>query len=248
MLILTGCHGKMINTMGKELYLLPVNIAVNESSPDIRWVSPGLLERIRIIFAENFRSARRFFRYSGYNGSLDIQHWIDIGNGISTEEMLNILQMISDDAPAAIISEAGIPGIADPGADVVALCHELGIRVIPLPGPSSVFLALAASGLNGQAFTFHGYLPIHDRDRERQLRIIESAALQSNYTQIFMETPYRNLQLYKSILKVCRDDTSLCIAADITGPDELIRTQTIQSWRKSSLNINKIPAIFLLNR
>lgn len=234
--------------MGKELYLLPVNIAVNESKPEIRWVSPELLDRIRIIFAENFRSARRYFRYSGYNGSLDSQHWIDIGNGISTEELLHGLQMISDDMPAAILSEAGLPGIADPGANVVALAHELGIRVIPLPGPSSIFLALAASGLNGQAFTFHGYLPIHDRDRERQLRIIESAALQSNYTQIFMETPYRNIQIFKSILKVCKDDTSLCIAADITGAHEIIRTQSIKAWRRSSVNINKIPAIFLLNR
>jgi 16S rRNA (cytidine1402-2'-O)-methyltransferase len=231
--------------MKKTLYLIPAYISKDynlTAYPD------DLIERLGVVFAEDVRTARRYFRSTGYQGSLDKQHWVTMQSDTPLDEILDSLNRISDEHPGGVISEAGIPGVADPGAEVVAMAHELGIRVIPLPGASSIFLALAASGLNGQAFTFHGYLPIQEKEREKQLRMIENIAGQSNYTQIFMETPYRNMQLLKSILKVCRDDTRLCIAADITGNHEMIMTRTVAAWRKTNIHVHKIPAIFLLNR
>jgi 16S rRNA (cytidine1402-2'-O)-methyltransferase len=231
--------------MKKSLYLIPANI-----SQDYKLTAypNALIERLRVVFAEDARTARRYFRATGYLGSLDNQHWVNMQRDTPLDDILEALHMITPENPGGVISEAGIPGVADPGAEVVAMAHELGIRVIPLPGASSIFMALSASGLNGQAFTFHGYLPIQDKEREKQLRLIEGIASQSNYTQIFMETPYRNMQLLKSILKVCRDDTRLCIAADITGNKEMICTQRVANWRNSKHDFHKIPAIFLLNR
>ncbi len=234
--------------MEKHLYLIPVNISSDEEGQSTLFARPELIEKLKVIFAEDIRTARRYFRKAGYTGDLDNQHWITLQQDTPTENILEALHLVTPDAPAGIISEAGIPGIADPGEEVVSLAHELNIRVIPLPGPSSIFLALAASGLNGQYFTFHGYLPIHEKERERQLRLIENVALQTQYTQVFMETPYRNMQLFRSILKVCRNDSRLCIAADITGKKEIIKTMTVQSWRNQPVNLHKIPAIFLLNR
>lgn len=234
--------------MAKLLYLIPVHISQSETLAGNLWVNPELLGQLKTIFAEDLRSARRYFRLAGFSGDLNTQNWIEIRNQMPPEIILNALYGIEDQGIAGILSEAGMPGVADPGGEVVSIAHQLGIRVIPLPGPSSIFLALAASGLNGQSFTFHGYLPIQPKDREKQLRQIEMVAMQSNYTQIFMETPYRNMQMLESILKVCRPDMRLCVAADITGSSELIRTFTIQDWRSKKINLHKIPAIFLLNQ
>jgi 16S rRNA (cytidine1402-2'-O)-methyltransferase len=234
--------------MGKLLYLIPVHISQSETPALHPWVNPELLGELKTIFAEDLRSARRYFRLAGFTGDLNQPHWIEIRNQMPPEIILEALVGLEDQGIAGILSEAGIPGVADPGGEVVSIAHQLGIRVIPLPGPSSIFLALAASGMNGQSFTFHGYLPIQAKDREKQLRQIEMVAMQSNYTQIFMETPYRNMQMMESILKVCRPDTRLCVAADITGASEKIRTHTIQDWRSRKINLHKIPAIFLLNQ
>ncbi len=234
--------------MTKQLYLIPVDISAETTGFTGRYVSPEILGKLQIIFVEDIRSARRFFRTAGYTGDLNNQDWVVIDRDLTTEKLLEKLDHIEEGKPAAIISEAGIPGIADPGSDIVAIAHEVGIRVIPIPGPSSIFLALASSGLNGQSFTFHGYLPVHENERNRQLKKIEQVAMQTSYTQIFMETPYRNMQLFKSILKVCNDNMRLCIAADITGYQEFIRTMSIAEWRSFQLNIHKIPAVFLLNQ
>ncbi|MFO7723005.1 MAG: SAM-dependent methyltransferase [Bacteroidales bacterium] len=230
--------------MNKTLYLIPAGI-----SQDYKLTAypAELIGRLRVVFAEDIRTARRYFRSTGYEGSLDQQHWVTMQSDTPLDEIMMALNKITPENPGGVISEAGIPGVADPGAEVAAMAHELGIKVVPLPGASSIFMALAASGLNGQEFTFHGYLPIPEKEREKQLRMIENLARQSNYTQIFMETPYRNMQLLKSILKVCRDDTRLCIAADITGQKELILTQRISAWKSSRDNFHKLPAIFLLN-
>jgi len=234
--------------MEKQLYLIPVGIAPPSETPLYTGVSPTLLARLQIIFAENIRTARRSLRQAGYTGGLDHQHWIELSSETPLETLLEAVGMIGPEAPGGILSEAGMPGVADPGAAVVALAHQYGIRVIPVPGPSSIILALAASGLDGQRFSFHGYLPVQQKEREKHLKHLEKTILQTGYTQIFMETPYRNRQMLDSILKACMSDLMLCVAADITGERELIKTQPLSAWKSSRINIHKIPALFLMNR
>jgi 16S rRNA (cytidine1402-2'-O)-methyltransferase len=145
-----------------------------------------------------------------------------------------------------IMSEAGCPGIADPGALAVEFAHKHGVRVIPYVGPSSIFLALMASGFSGQSFAFNGYLPIDKKEKQQQIKKLEDLLYQTGQTQIFMETPYRNNAMFADILKTARPQTSLCIAKDINGDNEFIRTKTIVEWKKESLDLHKIPCIFLI--
>ncbi len=159
-----------------------------------------------------------------------------------------MLAVLLDGHSMGILSEAGVPAVADPGAGLVSLAHRHGIRVIPLVGPSSILLALMASGMNGQAFHFHGYLPIKSPQRSSRIRQIEREALEKGETQIFMETPYRNMSLLDDLLKNCREDTLLCVAADISLEAEFIRTKTIKEWRNNRPALNKRPAVFLLNK
>jgi 16S rRNA (cytidine1402-2'-O)-methyltransferase len=147
-----------------------------------------------------------------------------------------------------LMSEAGCPGVADPGAEIVAEAHKRGIKVVPLVGPSSVLLALMASGFNGQSFIFHGYLPIDKVERGKKIRELEQAALRNKQTQLFIETPFRNNHLFEDILKNTQLQTSLCVACNITGEDEYIRTMSIGQWRKERIDLHKKPAIFLLYR
>lgn len=149
---------------------------------------------------------------------------------------------------AAILSEAGVPGVADPGAVVVRIAHEKGIRVVPLTGPSSILLGLMASGLNGQNFCFHGYLPVKRPERIRKIREIEQSALRSGETQLFIEAPYRNDALLHDILETCQSATRLCIAADITQESEFISTKTAEAWKKKKPALHKRPVLFLLGK
>lgn len=144
------------------------------------------------------------------------------------------------------MSEAGCPGIADPGADIVARAHQLGIKVRPLVGPNSMILALMASGFNGQTFAFHGYLPIDKAARAKKIKELEQVAQKAKQTQLFMETPFRNNQLLEEVLKVCSPKTRLCIACNITDPDEWISSDSIENWKKKKVDLHKKPAIFLL--
>lgn len=146
-----------------------------------------------------------------------------------------------------IMSEAGCPGIADPGNLAVSFAHQNGIEVIPLVGPSSIFIALMASGLNGQSFSFHGYLPIDKERRPQAIKSLEKDASNKKQTQIFMEAPFRNNQMLEDILRVCKPYTKLCVAKDVTGASENIRTQTISDWRKSKIELHKVPTIFLIS-
>ncbi|OKS89293.1 hypothetical protein RG47T_4777 [Mucilaginibacter polytrichastri] len=147
---------------------------------------------------------------------------------------------------AGLMSEAGCPGVADPGADVVAEAHRRGIKVVPLVGPSSILLAIMASGFNGQSFTFHGYLPIDKADRSRRIKELEGFTERLKQTQLFIETPFRNNALLEEILKTCKPTTRLCIACNLTANDELVKTQTIAAWKKTPPDLHKKPTIFLL--
>jgi len=205
-----------------------------------------LLPKIHFYAVENLRSARRFLKKVDRTIDIDQCTFFEMQKEIVIQEQLDFLTHASAGNDVAIISEAGMPAIADPGEEMVALAHELRLEVVPLIGANSMMLALAASGLNGEQFTFHGYLPIDKKERAKALKQIESDSLRSGYTQIFMETPYRNNQMLETILQNCKGDSRLCIAANLTLESEKILSFTIATWKKHKVDLHKQPAVFLL--
>jgi 16S rRNA (cytidine1402-2'-O)-methyltransferase len=211
-------------------------------------IPAGVLARSRRLthfIAENDRTARRYLKSIGTEVPLDDLQFFILNKHTAPEELAGFLKPLKSGIDMGLISEAGLPAIADPGAAVVALCHSEKIQVVPSSGPSSIILALIASGFNGQQFTFHGYLPIERKDRTHKLKIIERDARQSN-TQIFMETPFRNDKLFENILEACSADTSLCIATDITLPTQQIHNTKITDWKKNPPKLHKRPCVFLI--
>jgi 16S rRNA (cytidine1402-2'-O)-methyltransferase len=177
---------------------------------------PEVVKSLDYFIVENLRNARRFMIKCGYDKPIDSAVFYELNQHTSAEEIPGFLGLCKDGRDCGMISEAGIPGIADPGAEVAAIAHRAGIQVIPLSGPSSIFMALMASGLNGQHFTFHGYLPASGPERARKLRELESIAQKTGQSQVFMETPYRNEAILSEIIKTCNGSTMLCIACDIS--------------------------------
>jgi len=198
-----------------------------------------------VFFVENERSARRFLKKIWKEMDIDRYPWFVIHKAEETLRQ-EFIQQIKKGKQIAIISEAGCPGIADPGQILVAAAQEAGARIKPLVGPSSILLALMASGMNGQHFQFHGYLPIDGADRMRRIKELESLSRREGSAQLFIETPYRNLSMMDSLLKTCSGTTRLCIAVNLTGKGESIQTRTIDAWRHDFPDINKQPAIFIL--
>ncbi len=204
------------------------------------------IEEIRFFIVENERSARRFLRSVGYKKNFDEGHLYAFARDEDFIAPPLLLPHLSEGNDVGVISEAGCPGIADPGAGAVLWAHQHGVRVIPLVGPSSLFLALMASGLNGQQFAFHGYLPVHAADRKSRLKQLEEESLRRNQTQLFMETPYRNMSLLKDLLATCRPNDLLCIASDITLPSEKILTMNVGHWKNQPIDLRNKPTVFLL--
>ena len=203
------------------------------------------VKTVDVFFVENERSARRFLKKLWKEMEIDSYSWFVIHKS-EDEVKQEFLKQITEGKQIAILSEAGCPGIADPGQLLVAVAQEAGAVVKPLVGPSSILLALMASGMNGQHFQFHGYLPIEVAERGKRVKEIESISRREGSAQIFIETPYRNLSLVDAILKTCNNSTRLCIAAGLTGKSESVQTKTIDAWRKAIPEINKLPAIFIL--
>lgn len=207
-----------------------------------------LLQAVReteVFFVENERSARRFLKKLWKEIDIDRYPWFVIHKAEDIV-MKEFLQQLKQGKNIGILSEAGCPGIADPGQVLVAAAQEAGARIRPLVGPSSILLALMASGMNGQNFQFHGYLPVETVERNRRIKELEQLSRKERSAQIFIETPYRNQTLVESLLKTCAGSTRLCIAVNLTGSKESIQTKTIETWRKSVPEINKRPAIFIL--
>jgi 16S rRNA (cytidine1402-2'-O)-methyltransferase len=231
-------------TIRATVYLIPTFL--DEEGMDA--LPAYLLEAIKaaeVFFVENERSARRFLKKLWKEIDIDRYSWYIIhkSEDAAKEEFL---WHIKQGKQIAILSEAGCPGIADPGQILVAAAQDAGAIVKPLVGPSSILLALMASGMNGQQFRFHGYLPIDTTERSRRLKELESDSRKEGSSQIFIETPYRNLSLIESVLKICNNSTRLCIAVNLTGKSESVQTKTIASWRSAIPEINKQPAIFIL--
>jgi 16S rRNA (cytidine1402-2'-O)-methyltransferase len=227
-----------------DLYLIPCSLA-EEADHVIPAYVMEAVRRCTILFVENERTARRFLKRMDKQIEIDAFEWYPIGK---QEHMLKSQfdRAVETNQTMGILSEAGCPGIADPGQQLVAWAQSAGCVVKPLVGPSSLLLALMASGMNGQAFSFHGYLPVDHEARNRKIRELESGSRKTQSTCIFIETPYRNQPLFESIIQQCADTTRLCIAMDITGKEEWIKTKPIQAWKTQKPDWKKIPAIFLL--
>jgi len=231
-----------------NLYLIPTTLGDQK----IEYVLPGnnslIVKNIRYFIVEDIRTARRYLKKVDPNINIDEIHFSELNEHTHKNELEELLSPLKHGNDVGIISEAGCPGIADPGADIVSLAHERKIRVIPLVGPSSVLLSLMASGMNGQNFAFIGYLPVKKSERIKSIRDIEQRSAIEKQTQIFIETPYRNTILLEELVNTLNDQTKLCIAVDLTLESESICTQTIASWKKKLPAINKRPAIFLIHK
>jgi 16S rRNA (cytidine1402-2'-O)-methyltransferase len=201
---------------------------------------------IRHFIVEDVRTARRFLKQVDRSIDIDQLTFYTLNKHTKHDEISGMLKPLEEGNPMGVISEAGCPAVADPGADVVAIAQRKGLKVVPLVGPSSIILAVMGSGFNGQSFAFNGYLPIEPDERIKTLKRLEQRAYTENQTQLFIETPYRNAKMMADILKACRPQTHLCIAAGLTTQDEYIRTRTVKDWGGKLPNLEKIPCIFLL--
>ncbi len=232
-----------MNSTGK-LYLIPCPLS-EAALHTIPVSTREIARQLKYFFVENERSARRYLKALDRSIVIDELHF-HLMNEHHPPDITAAKTLLAAGENIGIISEAGCPAVADPGNVVVAAAQEAGARVIPLTGPNSILLALMASGMNGQNFQFTGYLPVKPPGRGEMIKELEAISRQRNQTQAFIETPYRNNQLLRDILAHCKDQTLLCIAADITGPAEFIRTRTIREWKKELPDLHKRPTIFLL--
>ena len=230
--------------MASQVYLIPTFLDEHALQVLPAYILEAV-EKCNVFFVENERSARRYLKQLKKEIVIDDFEWFTIGKA-EGEVLHTFRDKIKADNVIGIISEAGCPGVADPGQLLIAAAQELNATVIPLVGPSSVLLALMASGMNGQQFAFAGYLPIDNLQRAKAIRDLEAESKKKDCTQIFIETPYRNNQMLETLLKTCQPATRLCIAVNITGPDEWIKTKTVQQWQQQNADLHKKPAIFLL--
>jgi len=228
------------------LFLIPAPIGGGEIESVIPKGTLDILRSLRFFVVEELRTARRYFVKAGLNTPIELLTLMTLNEHTPEKDIPALLQPALEGNDIGLLSEAGAPAVADPGAALVALAHRSHIEVAPLVGPSSILLALMASGLNGQSFAFAGYLPVKARERQQQIRQLEKESVTKRQTQLFIETPYRNHALFDDLLTSCKPRTRLCIAAGITMPDAYIRTQTIGEWKKTLVDIRKKPCIFLL--
>jgi 16S rRNA (cytidine1402-2'-O)-methyltransferase len=229
-----------------NIYLIPTTLGGDSIESVIPQNIKPIVNDIKHYIVENIRSARRFLKKVDRSIVIDDLTFYELNKHTKRRDINNFLKPALQNHDMGVISEAGCPGVADPGADIVKIAHEKNIRVIPLVGPSSILLSLMASGMNGQNFAFIGYLPIKKHDKLRKIREIEQHSFTNRQTQIFIEAPYRNAALLTDILDACEDETKLCVACDITLESEFIKTKPVKSWRNSIPDINKRPTIFLL--
>lgn len=234
--------------MSGTLYLIP---AVLSAESPLSSVLPkgndDIIRSLRHFIVENIRTTRRFLKQVDKATDIDALTFYELNQHTDPQQAASYIRPLADGVDMGIISEAGCPAVADPGADVVAIAQERGYKIVPLVGPSSILLSLMASGFNGQSFAFQGYLPIEKGERATRLKVLENRVYAEHQTQIFIETPYRNLQLLEELCRTLRPQTKLCVAADITAPSQNIRTMSIARWRTAKQpDIHKHPCIFLI--
>lgn len=233
--------------METALYLIPVLLGDTEPRQVLPDYNRDVILNIRHFVVEDVRSARRFLKRVEKSIDIDALSFYPMGKHADRNLYAQYLEPLRKEESVGVLSEAGCPAVADPGAEVVRVAQQEGLRVIPLVGPSSILLAVMGSGFNGQSFAFNGYLPIDAGERVRKLKLLESRAISEKQTQLFIETPYRNAKLLADILNTCKPSTRLCIAAGLTTEQEFLRTLTVQQWKKTSLpDLGKIPTIFAI--
>lgn len=232
--------------MPGKLYLIPSLLFPETEKQVLPNYNHEVILATKHFLVENERTARRFI--SGLHLGLKIEdlHFYRLDKDTQTSDIEHVFQLIEKGENIGVISEAGCPGVADPGSLAVALAHQKDIDVVPLVGPSSILLSLMASGFNGQSFVFHGYLPIEKNERVLMIKKLEKEAVSKKQTQIFIETPYRNSSIFADLLIFCQPNTLLCVACDITSPEQFIKTLPISKWKKMNPDLNKRPTVFLL--
>lgn len=234
--------------MSAKVYLIPTTLG---DSP-VENVIPGyvvdIINSTNHYIVENIKTARRYLIKAGIKTKIDDLSFYELNKHTLPEEFESFLNPVKNGQNVGIISEAGTPGVADPGADIVAIAHRKNIPVVPLVGPSSILLSVMASGLNGQSFAFVGYLPIQKQERIKRLKDLEKRSQLENQTQLFIETPYRNNHLMEDIVSSLSPQTKVCIAVDITLETEFIKTKTVSEWKKNMPNLHKRPSIFLIHK
>jgi 16S rRNA (cytidine1402-2'-O)-methyltransferase len=233
-----------------RVFLIPSFLSETNSKDNFPLVNNELIYSLDIFIVENHRTARRFLRKIGFKKDFENVLFFELNKHTYSEEIKNFIEPLLKGENIGLISEAGTPCVADPGSEIVKLAHSLNIDIVPLVGPSSIILALMASGFNGQSFVFHGYLPIDKKQRSLRIREIEHNAYKLEQTQIFIEAPYRNNQLFQSIMENCSSETLVCIAVDITNTEkEFIKTKTVTDWKNNKApDLHKKPVVFLLYR
>lgn len=233
--------------MGRgTIFLIPTELAPATGGQVLGQLALETIKQLDTFLVEDIRTSRRFISSLRLGLTIEDLTFHELNKKTDGAKLNEYLKIVSGGTSVGIMSEAGSPGIADPGAAIVAKAHEQGISVKPLVGPSSFLLALMASGMNGQRFRFHGYLPIDRSKRQAALQALDKDARQSQEAQMFMETPYRNNQMLEDILGLCHKETQLCIAADITGDSQMIKTRTVAQWKGQKPDLHKIPTVFIL--
>lgn len=233
--------------MEAALYLIPCTLGDTPIDQVLPQYNAEVIRGIRHFIVEEVRTARRFLRRVDREFPIDDSTFYEMGKHADEARFVSYLAPLAKGLPVGVISEAGCPAVADPGADIVAIAQRKGIHVVPLVGPNSMIMAVMASGLNGQSFAFNGYLPIDEGERARRLQVLEKRAQHERQTQLFIETPYRNRRMFETLVRTLSPKTRMCIAAGITTQDEWIRTHTIAEWKKETLpDLSKVPAIFLM--
>ena len=234
--------------MSAKIYLIPTTLGDSPVENVIPQYIVDIINQTNYYIVENVKTARRYLIKAGIQTKIDDLTFYELNKHTSPKNYESYLNPIKENHNIGIISEAGTPGVADPGADIVSIAHRENIPVVPLVGPSSILLSVMASGLNGQNFAFVGYIPVKKHERTKKIKMLEKRSKLENQTQLFIETPYRNQQLLNDIISCCNPETMLCIAADITLNSEFIKTKKIRDWRKELPDLKKRPSIFLIHQ
>jgi 16S rRNA (cytidine1402-2'-O)-methyltransferase len=235
------------NTLGK-LYLIPTTMGDCDPMDVLPQTIKRAIDLIDYYIVENEKTARKSIKQVQPEKKQSDLVLFSLNKHTETKEHLDFIKPLLEGKNMGLMSEAGCPGVADPGAVIVKIAHDRGIQVIPLVGPSSILLAMMASGMNGQSFTFHGYLPIEKDEKKASFKLLERTSLEKNQSQIFIETPYRNNKLLEDLIQTLHPETHLCIATDITLPTEYIKTKKIAAWKKENIDLHKRPTIFIIHK